>query len=117
MRNDEMNRLIIDAIQDKKGQNVALLDMRHLDDRPADFFIVCEGTSNTQVKAIADNIEFELKDKAGIRPGHIEGERNAVWILMDYFNTVVHVFHPETRFFYQLELLWGDAKLTQFAEL
>ena len=91
--------------------------MRGLDEAPADFFIICEGDSNTQVKAISDNIHKRMKEEAGQRPAHSEGKQNARWICMDYFNVVVHVFYKETRQFYELEELWSDAKITEFANL
>lgn len=114
---EDINTLIIDSIQDIKGKNVIHLDMRHLDDSPADHFIICEGESNTQVKAISNNIYKRMKEELNISPNHIEGSLNAKWILVDYFNTLVHVFHPETRSFYELEDLWGDAKFTEYANL
>lgn len=117
-KNEEsMNHLIIDAIQDIKGKNIVKLDLRSLDDAPADFFIICEGDSSTQVKAISDNIGRKLKEKLGIRPNHTEGMEGAKWILVDYFDTVVHVFYPETRQFYEIEELWGDAAITQYENI
>ncbi len=112
-----MNHHIIDAIQDIKGKNIVKLDLRSLDDAPADFFIICEGDSSTQVKAISDNIGRKLRDNLGMRPNHTEGMEGAKWILVDYFDTVVHVFYPETRHFYEIEELWGDAKVTQYENL
>ncbi len=109
--------IIVDCLQEKKGIDIRLLDLRHLEEAPADYFIVCEGNSNTQVQALADFVEFEVKQRTGIRPGHIEGASNALWILVDYFDIVLHVFYRETRVFYQLEELWGDAKVTEFAEV
>ena len=117
-KNEEsMNHLIIDAIQDIKGKNIVKLDLRSLDDAPADFFIICEGDSSTQVKAISDNIDRKLKEKLGMRPNHTEGMEGAKWILVDYFDTVVHVFYPETRQFYEIEELWGDAAITQYENI
>jgi|JI10StandDraft_1071094.scaffolds.fasta_scaffold03333_2 ribosome-associated protein len=117
-KNEEsMNHLIIDAIQDIKGKNIVKLDLRSLDDAPADFFIICEGDSSTQVKAISDNIGRKLKEKLGMRPNHTEGMEGAKWILVDYFDTVVHVFYPETRQFYEIEELWGDAAITQYENI
>lgn len=109
--------LIIDSIQDIKGKNILKLDLRKLDDAPADFFIICEGDSNTQVKAISGNIEKRLKTEVGQRPLHVEGIQNSRWICMDYFNIVIHVFYRETRAFYELEDLWSDAKFTEYENL
>ncbi len=84
-----------------------MLDLRGISSA-TDFFVIAEGTSDTQVKAIADHVEVELK-KEGVRPEHVEGVRGARWVLIDYVDFVVHVFHREARAFYQLENLWGDA--------
>ena len=112
-----LNALIIDSIKDIKGKNILKLDLRGLDDAPTDFFIVCEGDSNTQVKAISDNIQKRLKKEASTFASHVEGERTAQWICLDYFYTVAHVFHQERRDFYELENLWSDAKVTQYQSL
>ena len=88
-----------------------------MEEAPCDYFIICEGDSNTQVKAIADNIRKRVKEEAGLLPLHTEGERNALWICVDYFDTVVHVFYREKRAFYQLEELWGDASFTEYETL
>lgn len=113
----EMNALIVDSIQDIKGKNIALLDLTHLDEAPTDFFIICEGDSNTQVKAITDNIYKRLKAEGHTLPSHYEGTKEAMWVCLDYFTTVVHCFHKEKRAFYQLESLWSDAKYTEFDNL
>lgn len=117
LTDEALNALIIDSIQDIKGKNIIKLDLRHLDDAPTDFFIVCEGESNTQVKAIADNVYLRVKKEGYSFPSHYEGQQNALWILLDYFSTVVHVFYKETREFYQLEDLWGDAIFTEYENL
>lgn len=111
---ETLNHLIIDAIQDIKGKNIVKLDLRALDDAPTDFFIICEGDSSTQIKAISENIGKRLKEEAGLIPNHTEGMDGARWILVDYFDTVVHVFYPETRAFYEIEELWGDASRTEY---
>jgi ribosome-associated protein len=115
--NEELNQVIIDCIQDKKGHRVMLLDLRNLEERPTDYFIICEGTSTTQVKAIADYVSEEVKKRTAVYAAHIEGTKNALWVLLDYLNTVVHIFDAETREFYQLEELWGDAKVIEYKEL
>ncbi len=114
---EELNDLIIESIQDIKGKNIVKLDLRGLEEAPAEYFIICEGDSNTQVKAIADNIHKRLKDEADVLPSHMEGTRNALWVCIDYFTTVVHVFYRETREFYELEDLWGDATFTEYETL
>lgn len=114
---DQLNLLIIDSIQDIKGKNIVKLDLRHIPEAPADYFIICEGDSNTQVKAISDRIYKRVKEETGTTPNHIEGERSAMWICVDYFNTIVHIFYREKRNFYELEELWSDAKFTEYANL
>lgn len=109
--------LIIDAIQDIKGKNIVQLDMREIDSSPADYFIICEGDSTTQIRSISSNIQKRIKEEEGILPSTKEGIQDANWVLVDYFDVVVHVFYPETRKFYDLEDLWGDAKITEFANL
>ncbi|HMN89952.1 MAG TPA: ribosome silencing factor [Saprospiraceae bacterium] len=114
---EALNDLIIDSIQDIKGKNILLLDLRHLEDAPADFFIICEGESNTQVKAISNNIYRRLKEDARTAPLHIEGQSNARWICMDYFSVAVHIFYKEARTFYELEDLWSDAIFTEYENI
>lgn len=113
----ELNEMVIDSIQDIKGKNVVKLDLRHLEEAPTDFFIICEGDSNTQVKAIADNIYRRIKDELGVLPSHSEGQRESLWICIDYFTTVVHIFYREKRGFYDLENLWSDAKFVEYETL
>jgi ribosome-associated protein len=104
----------VKAALDKKATNVVVLDLRKT---PAftDFFLLCSGQSARQVKAIADAVEEAMK-AARIRPAHIEGYDRADWILMDYFNFIVHVFSPQTREFYSLERLWGDAERIEITD-
>ncbi len=111
---EALNDLIIDSIQDIKGKKIIKLDLRQLEDAPTDFFIICEGDSNTQVNAIANNIYGRLKKEGNLLPSNFEGQQNGLWILMDYFDIVIHVFYKETRGFYELEDLWSDAILTEY---
>ena len=112
----ELNDIIIESIQDKKGVSIVSLDLRQINDAITDFFIICEADSTTQVKAIADHIAFNVKDKTGERPWHTEGYENLEWVLVDYVNVVVHVFHKTKREFYQLEELWSDAIVTNYED-
>ncbi len=114
---ENLNHAIVEGIRDKKGKNIIQLDLRKLGDAPADFFIICEGDSNTHVKAISDSVYKKVKDELQTSPTHTEGSTNAKWVLMDYFTTVVHVFYPETREFYELENLWSDAEVTEYGEI
>lgn len=92
---------------DRKAHDVVVLDLRGISSA-TDFFLIAEGTSDVHVKAIADHLVDELK-RDEVRPEHIEGLRGARWVLIDYVDFVVHIFHPQARQFYQLETLWGDA--------
>ncbi len=114
---ENLNHAIVEGIRDKKGKNIIQLDLRKLGDAPADFFIICEGDSNTHVKAISDSVFKKVKDEVHTAPFHTEGSNDAKWVLMDYFNTVVHVFYPETRHFYELENLWSDADVTEYGDI
>ncbi len=102
------------AALDKKAQDVLVLDLRHT---PAftDFFLLCSGQNARQVHAIADAVEEALK-AAKVRPAHIEGYDRAEWVLMDYFTFIVHIFTPQTRAFYSLERLWGDAERIEVSD-
>jgi len=115
--NQGLQDLIIDCITDIKGKNIVLLNLKAIDDAPADYFIVCEGDSTTQVRAIAGNIERRLKEEQRLFPGHVEGTQHAKWVCMDYFDIIVHIFHPETRRFYDLEQLWSDAERIEYQDL
>jgi ribosome-associated protein len=104
----------VKAALDKKALDIVVLDLRNT---PAftDFFVLCSGLNQRQVKAIADAVEETLR-KAGVRPAHIEGYDRAEWVLMDFFTFIVHVFTPQTREFYSLERLWGDAERIEVSD-
>ncbi|RAJ03916.1 ribosome-associated protein [Chitinophaga skermanii] len=108
-RSSKIFTTIIKAIQEKKGDNVVSLDLRKIPEAVADFFIICEANSNTQVKAIADFVEEEVKKHTDESPYKAEGRTGQQWILVDYVNIVVHVFTPDNRKFYNLEEMWSDA--------
>lgn len=116
-RAEAFNDLIIDSIQDIKGKQIVKLDLRKLEESPADFFIICQGDSTTQVQSIASNIHKRVKEEFQLLPSHTEGRTHAHWICLDYFNTVVHVFYPDARDYYGLEQLWNDADVTEYASL
>ena len=103
---EEIHR-VVDLALERKASDVVVLDLRGIS-TATDYFVIASGTSDVQVKAIADHIRDELK-KDSVRPEHLEGLRGGRWVLMDYVDFVVHVFHPQAREFYQLEWLWGDA--------
>jgi len=107
---DQLITTVLNGIEDVKGQNINILDLRELENTVCDYFIICEGTSNTQVNAIVNSIQKKVSKKIKDKPWHIEGSSNAEWVLMDYVNVVVHVFQKHIREYYDIESLWGDAK-------
>jgi ribosome-associated protein len=109
-KNSKILKAIIHAIKEKKGEHIVSLDLRKIPEAVADFFIVCEASSTTQVKAIADYIQEHLRTTVDETPFHSEGQQTAHWILIDYVNVVVHIMQPETRKFYKLEEMWNDAE-------
>lgn len=108
-KNSKIFKTVIAAIKEKKGENIVSLDLRKITEAVSDFFIVCEASSQPQVKAIADNIEQRVKEQCGENVFHKEGFHNLQWVLMDYVNVVAHVMLPESRKFYALEEMWSDA--------
>jgi ribosome-associated protein len=108
-RNSKIFKTIIHAIQEKKGEHIVSLDLRKIPEAVADFFIICQAGNPTQLRAIADFIETEVKDKCGEAAYKHEGRQAQQWILIDYVNVVIHVMLPEPRKFYQLEEMWSDA--------
>ncbi|MDG1811064.1 MAG: ribosome silencing factor [Polaribacter sp.] len=109
---DELIAEIIRGIDDVKGEDVQLLDLREIENTVCDYFIICSGNSNTQVKAISGSIQKVVSKSLKDKPWHVEGEVNSEWVLMDYVNVVVHVFQKQIREYYDIESLWGDAKIT-----
>ena len=110
---DHLITTIISGIEDVKGKEIILLDLREIENTVCDYFIVCEGTSNTQVNAIVNSIQKQVSKTTKDKPWHIEGTKNAEWVLLDYVNVVVHVFQKHISDYYDIESLWGDAKTTQ----
>ena len=115
-RNSKIIKSIIRAIQNKKGEKVVSLDLRKIPEASADFFIVCEASSTTQVKAICDEVEFQVKQDCNEMPYKHEGRQALQWVLIDYVNVVVHVMHPDARKFYKLEEMWSDASALDHTE-
>ncbi len=108
-KNSKLIKTIINAIQEKKGENIISLDLRKVNEAVADFFIICEASNQPQVRAISDFVEHEMKEKCDEYPYRHEGMKNLQWVLIDYVNVVVHVMLAETRKFYKLEEMWSDA--------
>jgi len=112
-RNSKIFKTIIQAIAEKKGEKIISLDLRKIPEAVSDFFIVCEANNTTQLRAIADFVEYEVKQKCGEFPYKHEGKQALQWILIDYINVVVHIMLPEPRKFYQLEEMWSDAPMME----
>lgn len=110
---DQLITTIVAGIEEVKGKEISILDLREIENTVCDYFIICEGSSNTQVNAIVSSIQKQVSKTLKDKPWHVEGTDNAEWILMDYINVVVHVFQKQTRDYYDIESLWGDAKMTQ----
>ena len=101
---------IVIGISDVKGQDIEMIDLRKVDNRICDFYIICTGSSNTHVSAILESVKKKVSKILKEKPSHTEGEQNAEWILLDYINVVVHIFQNHVRDFYRIEELWGDCK-------
>ena len=99
------------GIEEKKGNEIACLNLKKISNSPCDYFVICEGTSRTHVQAIAGSVEEYIKKETGTRPWHVEGLQNAEWVLLDYVDVVVHIFQPDFRQHYGLEDMWADAEL------
>lgn len=112
-RNSKIFKTIIKAIQDKKGENIVSLDLRKIPEAVADFFIICEAGNQPQIRAIAEEVEDEVKKKCGESPYRHEGKQVLQWVLIDYVNIVVHIMMPESRKFYKLEEMWSDGVLEE----
>jgi ribosome-associated protein len=112
----EKCRLIIEAIKEKKGHRIMTIDLSRVENSICDCFIICHGESVTQVGAITESIEKKMTEEGRIRAHHVEGLRNSQWVLIDYFDVLVHVFQEEYRDFYRLEELWADGKVEMVAE-
>jgi ribosome-associated protein len=106
---------IISGIDNVKGLEVSLLDLRDIENTVCSYFVVCTGSSNTHVNAIVGSIQKTVSKELKEKPFHTEGNDNAEWVLIDYINVVVHVFQRQTREYYNIEELWGDAKTTKIA--
>ncbi len=115
--NDDTNLVletIISSMQDKKASNIISLDLTNIVDSVSQYFVICHAPSTTQVDAIYNNVIDMVQKSCGIKPFHREGYENSEWILIDYFDIVVHIFREDIRNFYKLEQLWADAVLQEF---
>lgn len=106
----ELIRYAVKGIEEKKGADVVCINLKKIPNSACDYFVICEGSSRTQVQAIADSVEEFVKKNTGDHPWHVEGRQNAEWVLIDYVDVAVHIFQPEARSHYNLENLWADAE-------
>lgn len=109
-----LSEIAVHGIQEKKGRDIVRLDLRELNSSVSDYFIVCNADSATQVRAIADSVEKEIYNSTAAEPWRKEGMDHADWIILDYFDVVIHIFKTEKREFYGIEDLWGDAQTTTY---
>lgn len=109
--------MIIEGIQERKGRSITVVDLSEIESAPVSEFIICQGNSSQQVAAIADSVRDYLLGNYGIKPYNYDGYRNAQWIVIDYGDTLVHIFTRETRQLYNLEELWADAPITEIPDL
>jgi ribosome-associated protein len=107
----ELVQHITEALQNKKGKDIAILNLKKIKHAITDYFVVVSATSDTQVDSLRENVEKELSQSTGIRPVSAEGRQNKQWVILDYFDVVVHIFLKDTRTHYGLEELWGDAEI------
>lgn len=114
---EKLVKIITEGIQDKKGRDIVIANLTHIDDTICKYFVICEGNNPSQLAAITDSIWEHVHQSTGEKPIGIDGWRNAQWIAMDYSDVMVHIFLPETRDFYNLENLWADAILTDIPNI
>ena len=107
---------VLEGIQRIKGKEITLIDLNSINHTECGYFVICHGTSNTQVDSIAHSVEDTVKELTGENVWHRDGYRNSIWILLDYGDIMVHVFQEEAREFYNLEGLWADAKITRIED-
>ena len=110
--NDQLIAYILKGIEEVKGNDITILDLREIENTVCSYFVICNGTSNTQVNAIVNSVQKTVSKELKDKPWHTEGSENAEWVLIDYVHVVVHVFQKHIREFYDIEGLWGDAKTT-----
>lgn len=113
---EQLKKLVIEGMQEKKASDIVVLDLKNVKNAIADYFVICTGTSDTQLDAISDSVEEVVYKKSKQNPWHREGKQNKEWVLIDYVDVVAHVFKREKREFYALEDLWGDAERTLITE-
>ena len=112
----QLSEVVVKGMQDKKAEDIVLMDLTKVNNAVADYFVICSGTSDTHIDGIAESVDKEVSQVDGESPWHREGTNNKTWVLLDYVDVVVHIFNRDKRSFYELEELWGDAKITKYEE-
>ncbi|UXE67533.1 MAG: ribosome silencing factor [Chryseotalea sp. WA131a] len=113
---EKLSKAVVSGMQEKKAQDIVVMDMRDTKNAIADFFVICSGSSDKQVEAIARSVDEEVEKKLKENPWHMEGKNNKEWVILDYITVVVHIFKKDKREFYALEKLWGDAHITEIPD-
>jgi ribosome-associated protein len=113
---EKLSKAVVAGMQEKKAQDIVVMDMREIKNAVADFFVICSGSSDKQLEAIARSIDEEVEKKMKESPWHTEGKNNKEWMILDYISVVAHVFRKDRREFYALERLWGDAHITEIPD-
>jgi ribosome-associated protein len=113
---EKLSKAVVAGMQEKKAQDIVVMDMRDTKNAIADFFVICSGSSDKQVEAIARSVDEEVEKKLKENPWHMEGKNNKEWVILDYITVVVHIFRKDKREFYALEKLWGDAHITEIPD-
>ncbi len=113
---ETLSEVIVKGMQEKKANDIVVMDLRKIKNAVADFFVICSGSSDKQLDAISDSIDEEVYKNLKENPWHVEGKSNKEWMILDYTSVVAHIFRKDRRPFYSLEKLWGDAEITEIAD-
>lgn len=117
LSSEKLSQVVVKGMQEKKANEIRVLDLKHISNSVADYFIICSGNSDTHIDAIANSVEEEVIKTDGQLPWHKEGSNNKSWVLLDYVDVVVHIFAKESRSFYGIEDLWADAEITEIEQV
>lgn len=117
IENEQIVKNIVEGIQERKGKEIVVVDMKRLKEAPCSYFVICEGDSNVHVNAVAMSVKDYVQDKIQVKPYATDGFENAEWIAMDYGQIIVHVFQRHARQYYNIEHLWADADLQTIENL
>jgi len=113
---EKLSKAVVSGMQEKKASDIVVMDLREIKNAVADFFVICSGSSDKQLDAIAGSVDDEVYKKMKENPWQIEGRSNKEWVILDYISVVVHIFFKDRRQFYSIERLWGDAKITEIED-